>query len=289
MASIAHATRRHIEILTQDLKFAARTLRRSPAFALTAILVTGMGIGATTAAFAIADHVLLRPLPYRDPDRLVHFRQQYLGGDNGGLSPANYRDFIAGATSLEVAAAYTGEYANVSGGTAPLRLEGQAASGELFQVLGREALLGTTFTKADEEPSAQPVVVLSHRAWTAHFGADVSIVGRPLVMNGVAYILRGIMPPDFMFPDRSTEFWTPLRLEPAQVENRANSILGAVARLRDGRTIAQADAELDATGAELARRYPEENRNLSALTVNLRGDLPRASRTMIPGVGGAAI
>src|SRR5687768_6053233 len=123
--TIVNATRVHADILVQDIRYSVRALRRSPAFSITAVLLMAVGIGATTAAVAVADHVLLRPLPYKDSDRLVRFWQQRQTGETGSLSPANYRDFVAGAGSLELVACYTSQYANLTGSGAPVRLEGQ--------------------------------------------------------------------------------------------------------------------------------------------------------------------
>lgn len=291
--TIVSAARVHTDILVQDIRYSVRALRRSPAFSMTAVLLMAVGIGATTAAVAVADHVLLRPLPYKDSDRLVRFWQQRQTGETGSLSPANYRDFVAGAPSLELAACYTAQYANVTGIGAPVRLEGQLASGELFAVLGRQAAIGRTFTKTDEASTAQPVVVLSHRAWTTHFGADAGVIGRRIAMNGTPRTVIGVMPADFMFPDRATEFWAPLVLDPATygpgLQDRNNTFLSTVARLRDRRSIAQADAELDATASELARNFPRENARLSMQTFGLRGEIGRTNRTLIMAVTGAAI
>lgn len=280
----------HGEILAQDVRYSLRTLRRAPAFALTAILLTAVGIGATTAALAVADHVLLRPLPYAEPDRLVRFLQhdRQVGGTNV-LSPGNYRDLVAGATAFASVAAHTSQYANLVGQGAPVRLEGQLATGDLFDVLGRRPALGRTFTRDDEPETAPPVVVLSHRAWTTHFGADAEVVGRAITLNGTPHTVIGVMPPDFMFPDRDTEFWAPLTLHPGAFEDRTNTFLSTVARLGSGRTIAQADAELDAIAADLERQFPEANARLGILVTDLRGPLTRMHRRQVTAVAGAAL
>lgn len=285
------AARVHGEIFAQDLRYTLRTLRRSPAFALTAILLTALGIGATTAALAVADHVLVRPLPYAEPDRLVRFWQEdrEAGGSNV-LSPGNFHDLTARVTAFESVAAYTPHFANLVGHGAPVRLEGQQATVTLFDTLGRRAAMGRTFTSADH-PS-MPLVVLAHRAWVTHFASDAAIVGRQINLNGTSHTVIGVMPPDFMFPDRDTEFWAPLELSLAAqgpgFDDRANTFLWTVARLRDGRTLEQADAELEAGATELERRFPEENARLGILTVDLRGNVTRVSRTMIFAVAAAA-
>lgn len=292
--TVMTAGRLHAELLAQDIRYTARTLRRAPGFAVTAILLTAIGTGATTAALAVADHVLLRPLPYHQPDRLVNFWQQdtTVGGYNV-LSPANFLDLVSATSAFESVAAYTPRSANLVGEGAPVRLEGHLATGDLFDVLGRSAAVGRTFTAADAADTAPPVVVLSHGAWQTYFGGEPSVLGRDISLNGIRHTVVGIMPRDFMFPDRRSEFWAPLSLSPAALgpgfDDRTNTFLWTVARLADGVSLTRADAELDATAAELARRFPDANENLGILTVGLRGTLTRANRTMVAAVAGAAL
>jgi putative ABC transport system permease protein len=288
--TIGNASRVHADMLAQDLRYSLRTLRRSPAFTLTAVLLTAVGIGATTAAVAVADHVLLRPLPYAEPDRLVRFWQEdKQAGSVSVLSPANYLDLAAGTASLESSAAYWPQYANLVGSGAPVRLEGVLSTGDLFKVLGRHAAIGATFTPANEPES---VVVISHRAWATYFAADPGIVGRQITLNGTPHTVMGVMPQDFMFPDRQTEFWAPFRLDATLgpgFDDRTNLFLSTVARLAAGRSLRQADAELDAIAADLERQFPRENARLTMQTVGLRGNLTPLNRTMIAAVAGAAI
>ena len=288
--TIRNAARVHWDILVQDLRYALRTLRRSPSFAITAVLLAAIGIGATTAAFAIADHVLLRPLPFHEPDRLLRFQgsDRERGGWND-LSPANFRDLVARSTSLASAAAYTGRSANLVGYGAPVRLEGQAATGELFEVLGVTAGIGRSFTREDQLDTAPDVIVLSHAAWRTYFGADAAITSRTLQLNGRPHAVIGVMPEGFMFPDRRTEFWSVLKLPPDSFEDRTDTYLFTVARLKDGATLQQADAELDTIATDLERQFPVENERLSVFTVDLRGFLSPATRTLVMGMAGAAL
>jgi putative ABC transport system permease protein len=289
--SMTNALRIHVEILLQDVRYTVRTLRRSPAFAITAIVLTALGIGATTAALAVADHVLLRPLPFRDPDRLVRFQgndRTSPGGWND-LSPGNYRDLVTRSTAIEAATAYTGRSANLVGFGAPVRLDGQAATGELFEVLGVQASIGRTFTREDQRDSAPDVIVVSHAAWRTYFGGDASVVGRSLRLNDRTHTVIGVMPEGFMFPDRRTEFWSVLKLTPENFEDRGDTYLFTVARLRADRTIEQADAEFDAIAMDLERQFPQDNERLGVVTVGLRGFLGRSTRTLVMGVAAAAI
>ena len=289
--TMLNALRIHLEILLQDVRYTVRTLARSPAFAVTAILLTALGIGATTAALAVADHVLLRPLPYRDPDRLIRFQgndRTSPGGWND-LSPGNYRDLVTRSTAIEAAAAYTGRSANLVGLGAPVRLDGQAATGELFEVLGVQAAIGRIFTREDQRDSAPDVIVVSHAAWRTYFGGEPSVVGRSLLLNDQPHTVIGVMPEGFMFPDRRTEFWSVLKLTPGNFEDRGDTYLFTVARLRAGRTIEQADAEFDAIALDLERQFPQANERLGVMTVGLRGFLGRSTRTLVAAVAAAAI
>ena len=289
--TMTNALRIHAGILLQDVRYTARTLRRSPAFAITAIVLTGLGIGATTGALAVADHVLVRPLPFRDPDRLIRFQgndRTRPGGWND-LSPGNYRDLVTRSTAVEGAAAYTGRSANLVGFGAPVRLDGQAATGELFEVLGVQARIGRIFTREDQRDSAPDVVVLSHAAWRTYFGGDASVVGRSLLLDDRLHTVVGVMPEGFMFPDRRTEFWSVLKLTPENFRNRGDTYLFTVARLRRDRTIEQADAEFDAIAMDLERQFPQENERLGVVTVGLRGFLGQSTRTIVMAVAAAAI
>lgn len=291
MDTFTNALRIHAEILAQDLRYTFRTLRRAPAFAVTAILLTALGIGATTAAFAISDHVLVRPLPFRESGRLIRFQgsDRERGGWND-LSPGNFRDLVSRSTAIEMAAAYTGRSANLVGHGAPVRLEGQAATGELFELLGVNAALGRVFTRADERDDAPDVMVLSHGAWMTHFGGDHAVIGRTLSLNGQPAAVVGVMPQGFVFPDRRTEFWSVLKLPPQAFEDRGDTYLFTVARLREGRTAAQADAELDAIGVDLERQFPNENERFATRTDYLRAFvMTPAQRTLLGGIAVAAL
>ena len=182
---VPNAIAEHWEILQQDLRYAARSLRRTPGFAATAMLVVALGVGANTAAFSLADYVLLRPLSFPEPDRLVRLWQQTPGYGRMELSPANYRDWKAMATSTERMAAFTGDAMNLVGTGEPRRLEITRATPDFFQVLGVPALAGRAFTPADSTSS--PVLVISYALWQTQFGSDPGIIGKAVRLNGSPY------------------------------------------------------------------------------------------------------
>jgi hypothetical protein len=190
----------HLDILRQDLRDAVRALRRAPGFALTAILVAGLGIGTATAAFSITDHVLLGPLPFPDAHRLVKLweDQSSRGYSRMELLPPHYRDWERLSTSFESMAAFTGMSANLAGLGDPRRLEGALMSASLFRTLGRQAALGRTFIEADGRPDAPLTVVLSDALWQTAFGANPDVLGRPITLNDATYVVIGVMPGDVL-------------------------------------------------------------------------------------------
>lgn len=262
---IPNAIGAHWEILRQDLAYTARTLVNARGFAVAAILVTALGVGANTATFSVADYVLLRPLPFKEPDRLVRLCEGPKDGRGWGcmnqLSPANYRDVVNGATrSFESWGAFTGLSANLVGRGDPIRINGALVTPSLLHVLGVPPIRGRLF---ENTPPAEPAgadantVVLSYGLWQSHFGGDANIVGAQLQLDGVPYTVIGVMPPTFRFPSDDAQLWMPLPLPPQTFANRDNNYLDGVARLRDGATFEQARAEIAPIFTRLQRDYPE--------------------------------
>ncbi len=225
---VMNAAAVHWDILKQDLRYTARTLRRSRGFALTAILIVGLGVGANTAAFSLTDFVLFRPLPFPAADRLVTLWERTSGYGRLELSPANYRDWTQAATSFERVGAYTGVSANLVGNGEPERLEGAQVTANLFPTLGVSAALGRTYSR-DEDFRVLPngadgeeaVLVLSDRLWRGVFGADSGIIGRKVTLNDRPYTVIGVMPPAFSFPTRKAEFWIPYAVDPDDFAGKA--------------------------------------------------------------------
>jgi predicted permease len=288
---LATALRAHLDLLGQDLRFAARTLRRSPGFAVTAVAVAALGLGATTVAFSVADHVLLRPLPFPHPERLVKLwqDQSFRGYSRMEVSPPNYRDWKRMSGSFEGMAAYTPEAANLVGGADPQRLDGAAVTADLFPVLGVAPALGGAFDEGDDREGAAGKLVLSHALWQTQFGADPEVVGRKAVLDDEAYTVVGVMPAGFQFPSRETRFWRPLRIGRDDAEARDNWFLKVVGRLRPGRTLEEARAEMKAIGARLEREYPQTNARNGVTVVSLRDEVPGRARLLLVALVGAAL
>ena len=203
----------HWDILKQDLRYTARTLGRARGFALTAILVTALGVGANTAAFSVADFVLFRPLPFPDPDKLVRVCEGPRTGGAWGcmnqLSPANYRDLKGTSASFDAVGAFAGTTVNLVGGGEPRRLEITPVTPEVLPLLGVKPALGRLFAPGTEDADA---VVLSDGLWRSQFGGDAAVLGRKIRLDGNAYTVIGVMPPGFYFPSRDKQLWTALTL-----------------------------------------------------------------------------
>jgi predicted permease len=270
----------HLDILAQDLQYAARMLGRSPGFALTAILVAALGIGANTAAFTVTDHVLIRALPYPDSERLVKLWESPRGGRNE-VSPPNFRDWRRMSGSFEVMAPYRGLSVNLVGAGDPLRLEGASVTADLFPMLGARAHLGRIFTEEDDRDGAAGTLLLSHRLWQTRFGGDSAVAGTKVLLDGAPFLVIGVMPADFHFPTRDAQIWTAMRFGPQDFEERNNTYLHVAAKLRRGTTIEQAQAEMNVIAAQLEREHPRENERNGVRVNLLRNELSERSRMLL--------
>ena len=250
----------HWDLLRQDFAYTARMLRRAPAFAITAVVIVALGIGATTAAFSLADFVLIRPLPFRDADRLVKVWERRPGFPRMELSPSNYRDWKRVARSFETFAAYRGLSVNLVGGGEPQRLDGGSFTADVLPALGVSPMLGRAFTDADDREGAPGTVLLSYRLWQTQFGGDPSVVGTTVDLDNQPYTVIGIMPREFYFPSRRALLWTPMRFVEAQFTDRNDNYLDGIARLRPGVSLENARAEMDLVAAQFKQQYPERER-----------------------------
>jgi len=281
----------HWDILRQDLRYTARTLAGSPGFALTAILVLALGIGANTAAFSVTDFVLIRPLPFAAPDRLVKLWEKESGYSQMELSPANYVDWKHMSKSFEGMGAFWDTSVNLVGQGDPERLEGAAITADLFPLLGVQPAMGRLFTAEQDREGAPGTLLLSYQLWQALFGGDPGVIGRRVNLDNQPYEIIGVMPRDFHFPSRSAELWTPMRFQEHSDDfrDRNNNYLNVVARLKPGVSLAQARAEMGVVAAQLERQFPKENRETTASVNLLRDELSQQSRLLLLALSGAAI
>ena len=289
--AVLNAPAIHADLLRQDLRTAMRALRRAPGFTMAAVLIAALGIGATTVTFGVADHVLVRPLPFPDPDRLVKLYQDqtFRGYSRMEVAPPNFLDWKRANRSFERLAAYTAQSGTLVGSGPPVRLNGVIATGDLFATLGVPAALGRGLTTADDRNGAERVLVISHRLWTTQFGGQATVIGQSVLLDDTPHVVVGVMPPHFNFPSREAAYWAPLRLTPSQLEDRTNWWLHSIGRLKDGVTLSQARAEMSAIAAQLAQAYPEANERNGIAVVTLRDEVSWRSRQMLWALAGAAL
>ncbi|MFY9552357.1 MAG: ABC transporter permease, partial [Thermoanaerobaculia bacterium] len=250
----------------QDLRYALRTLRRSPGFSAAAILILALGIGANTAIFSVVRAVLLRPLPFHEPARLAWVWATRADRDKAFYSIPNFRDTRAAARGFEELAAFSLWGPTLSGGGEPERLSAVRVTGNTFVALGTGTALGRGLDGNDAEPEASRVAVISHGLWTRRFGADPAILGRPLLLNGETFTVVGVLPREFLFPGADdAELAVPLSLaaDPRR-EERGSNFLRVFGKLPLGVAPSRAQSELASITDDLRRRYPEENGKLTA-------------------------
>jgi predicted permease len=290
MDVILNAVRSHGDILRQDLRYTARTLRRSPGFTAAVVVVSALGVGATTAAFSITDHVLLRPLPFPGAERLVRmWEHDAARGYYNDASPANYRDWKAASQSFESLGAFRNISVNLVGQGDPERLEGAAVTAEVLPLLGTRPLLGRTFDAADDLEDAPGTVVLSHRLWRVRFGGDPGVLGRKVMLDDAPYVVIGVMPSHFLFPTREVRLWTAMRFPAQAFESRTNTYIFPVARLKPGVSVEDARAELRAIAGRLESAYPQENAGIGVAVRALHDQVARGSRLLVIALFGAAL
>lgn len=286
-----NAARVHADITRQDVRCAARSLRRTPGFTLTAVIVAALGIGATTATFSVADHVLLRPLPFPESERLVKLwlTQASRGYSRLEPSPPNYLDWKRLATSFTGVEAYAGTAATLLGGGEPERIAGQRVTGGAFTLLGRPAAIGRTLIESDIASDQNPIVI-SDRLWRARFAANPDVLGQTLALDDATSVIVGVMPPDFIFPDRNTDYWRPFRFSAQNGDDdRTNYYLAVIARLKPGVTFEQARSEMQVIAGQLLQQYPKEQADTSASAFRWRDEVRAQSRMMLSALVAASL
>ena len=274
---------KNMENLLQDLRYSLRNLAKNPSFTLTALLTLALGIGANTAIFTVVNAVLLRPLPYADPDRLVVLLHD-------GRNPASHGEFFDWKRDNHVfenmgaAEAWT---PNLTGVDKPEELSGLHVSADIFPVLGVQPLLGRGFSPEEDQSGKDHEVVLSYQLWQQRFGGNRNVLGQTMQLNGEPYAIVGVMPNGFRFaPFWSTKalLWSPLQLDPAA---RDGFSLRIFARLKPGISLEQARAEMGAINARLAAQFPGSNKDvvLTALKEKVVGEIRPALLVLLIAVG----
>ena len=279
--------------LWQDLRYGLRALLKNPGFTIVAVIALALGIGANSAIFSVVNAVLLRPLPFKNPQQLVMVWENaaHLGFPKNTPSPPNFLDWQRQNTVFTGMAAMSERSFNLTGVGEPERLDGRRVSANLFDLLGVPALLGRTFVPEDDR-SGSRVVLLSYSLWQRRFGSDPGIIGRAVTFNGQSYTVIGVMPRSMHLPAYGTwrdQVWVPIAFTNEETTERGNHFLEVIARIRPGTTLKQAQAEMETIAARLSKEYPRYNMrigaNITPLHEELVGDIKPALFILLGAVG----
>ncbi|HEU0177627.1 MAG TPA: ABC transporter permease [Blastocatellia bacterium] len=279
----------------QDLRYGARMLLRSPRFTIVAILTLSLGIGAVTALFSVVDAVLLRPLPYRDAERLVKVFEvdPKRRMDRGRITLGDFYEWKNQSGSFDEMAVMLNTLHRVTGVSAPEEIEGNWVSANFFSFLGSQAAMGRVFLPEDEKPDAEPVAVLSHQYWTTRFGSAPNVIGQKITLNDKPHVIVGVLREDFRetfsgIPGRA-QIWTPATLTVKEMSRRGPGGYVALARLKTGVRIEQARAEMATISERMAQAYPASNKGIGAAVYPLHEEVTGGSRqtllTLLAAVG----
>src|SRR5215471_7892947 len=258
------STLQFLDSVFRDFRYARSALRKSPGFTATAILTLALGVGANVAIFSLINTVLLRDLPFRQPDRIVEIDEDFrpLGGP-GNLtpSPAAFLAWRSGnqqqSGPFEDIAAMNGfDSYNITGQGEPERLAGIAVTGNLFPLIGVNPLMGRTLLPEDDKPAAPKVAVVSEGLWRRRFGGDPTLLGRNISLNGILHQVVGVIPATLQFPTPGAEVWVPLSLPPGAPDSRFSFYLTVVGRLKPGVRLEPAEAAVVGFGRSLIERFP---------------------------------
>jgi putative ABC transport system permease protein len=269
--------------LWQDLRYGLRTLAKSPGFTAIAVITLALGIGANTAIFSVVNAVLLRPLPFQEPERLVDIwhtppQTSFPGIPIFAVSPANFLDWRARSQAFEGMSAYGyGQYI-LTGTGHPEAVRMVAATSGFFSILRAEPLLGRVFLAEEEAPGRDHEVILSYKFWCGRFGGEHNVIGKIIEMNNKTFTIIGVMGPDFEFPvstdpENRPQMWKPLAWTDQERAVRDNHNYAVIARIKGGVTLPQARAELDSISKQLALQYPADNKGWGATAIPLHEDL----------------
>ncbi len=263
--------------LLQDVRYGWRVLRKSPGFTALAVLVLALGIGANTAIFSVVNAVLIRPLPFKDPARLVIIwhvppAKSFPGMTEFAVSAANYLDWKRQNHVFDGMAIYTGQSFDLTGGDKPESVPAATVEPTFFSVLGSPPLLGRTFVDGEDQSGRDNVVVLSYGFWQTRFGGDPTIVGKQITLNNQPRTVIGVMGPKFSRPDFA-KIWVPLAWTAQERAVRGEHHYMVVARLKPGVTVEQSQSEMSSISSQLSQQYPDDDKDWGAVVVPLREEL----------------
>ena len=270
-----------MDTLRQDLVHALRRLRQSPGFTLIAVATLALGIGANSAIFSVISAVLLRPLPFEEPERLAQLSQTWQGRFLAIYSPQNFLDVQAQAQSFETMAAVDAGGVTLTGRGAPARIQGAEVSASFFDVLRMRPALGRALRSDENETGHTKVVVLGDRLWRERFGGSPAVIGQSVLLNREPFLIVGVAPKGFAYPE-GAELWTPLEYDLRfRTKSRGAWYLGVIARLKPGVPMSRARDEMAMIGGRLARDYPDANEGVGGTLLPLQESLVGRSRTSL--------
>ena len=265
---------------TQDLRFALRRLRKSPGFTFVAVLTLGLGTGANSAMFSIVNAVLLRPLPYRDPEKLVLLSEHWPEFPRLSLSYLNYRDWRDQSQSFEAVGAVRNSVMTMTGIPEAERVPTQNVTANIFDLLGLAPNLGRTFTAAEDKPGAPGVAVISHSLWQRHFSASRDVLGKAIVLDNQTYSIIGVMPPGTEILQQSPDVFLPFEPWARTLPDDRSWHPGIlpIARLKPSVSLEQARSEITLIADRLAKQYPDTNTNVSSLVEPMQEQIVESVR-----------
>ena len=283
----------------QDLRYGARMLLKNPVVSAVAVVTLALGIGANTATFSIVNAVMLRPLPYQNPDRLVSLWTNVPEHGRWPVTPGNFVDWKNQNTVFENIAAFNSSTVTLTGDGEPTQMMGANTSAGYFAVVGVEPMLGRSFLPEEYEPGKNQVVILGNALWRSYFGGDPAIVNKTIKLDGVSYTVTGVMPPGIYpvwptaegrisFDENQQQFWLPMSYNARWAANRTAHTLGVVGRLKAGVTATQAQAEMNTIGARLEQEHPENKGKgiiVNPFMNEVVGDVKPALLTLLGAVG----
>ncbi len=271
-----------MDSLLRDLKFSARSLLKRPALTIVAIVTLALGIGANTAIFSIVHALLIKPLPFPDPENIVALwdRMPDRGVERNEVTVANYLDWRAQNKSFEHLGIYRWWSANLTGGESPERIQGFQVTPNFLDIVGVKPVFGRGFLAEEDQPGKDSVALLSYSLWQRRFGADPNIVNKTISTNGVTRTVIGVLPPGFNYP-KGAEIYAPIALTPEVSGNRGNHSYLGIGRLKQGVSLAGAQADLDAIAAQLEKQYPESNTGRGVVIYPILEDTVRMYSTAL--------
>jgi predicted permease len=289
MDVVPNAAAAHWELLRQDIAYATRSFGRTPGFAITAILVVALGVGANTAALTLADYTFLRPFPYQDSERLVRFYQADVDDmtNYGDVSPRTFREWKEQQRAFGAMGAYSWRSSNLVSESEPRRVELVATTPDVFPMLGVRPAAGRFFSP--EDTLTGQAIILSHGLWQTQFGSDQGIIGKFVRLDGVPHAVVGVMPPSFRFPQSSVDGWVPQVFTASSFEDPNDRYLFGIARMRPGVTPELARLELNTISKRIAQQYGNQlSYRTGSAVFTLRGEMPGSARSLIVALVGAA-